>query len=301
MQIVFHPGLQMISVNADGATQWESSSIWSCADSSALSSLCFNDLWSDWAPVLWLCSPVPARWAWPASRAALSTTRSGLRQAQAGLFKSPHPSTPPPSTLPSIHPFCYPSLLPPPHSHLPLALKAELCEPVAWQSVCLSASYVWICVRARVCSAQCLGSLEFVSLSTATLSFIRACPAAHRLSVYSFIVSGLRLLEHVGGWFLTHGNLGSPRNAGTIEDLSVSGHWKRTRRQAVMMSESFTPTHASSAPLGSQWLGCMHSHRRIHKCEKKVKKNLYKYSLISFSAWMQVNTSMTMNPSSGWR
>lgn len=104
-------------------------------------------------------------------------------------------------------------------------------------------------------------SLAFVILSAVALSFIRARPAAHRLSVYSFIVWSPCLLQHVGGWFLTHGNLGSPRNAGTIEDLSVSGHW--TKRQSVVMSESFAPTHASSAHLASHALS-------LHKCKQKA-------------------------------
>lgn len=157
-----------------------------------------------------------------------------------------------------------PSLLlpissPSPTLHIPPALKSGLYESVAWQSVYAFAYFVRGCVSAlRLCRYMCecvkstvSRSLAFVILSAATLSFIRARPAAHRLSVYGFTVLGPCLLQHVGGWFLTHGNLGSPRFAGTIEDLSVSGHWKRARRQA-MMSESFTPTYTSSILLGSR-------------------------------------------------
>lgn len=52
--------------------------------------------------------------------------------------------------------------------------------------------------RVRACVCVCW-SLVFVIPCAPTLSFIRARPAAHRLSVSGFTVCRPRLLQHVGG------------------------------------------------------------------------------------------------------
>lgn len=115
------------------------------------------------------------------------------------LIHAIHSFTTHPSPLLPISP-------PTPTLHLPLARKSGLCEPVAWQSVHVFAYFKRGFLQVHVCAVS--QSLAFVILSAVTLSFIRGRPAAHRLSGYSFTVLAPCLLQHVGGWFLTHGNLG---------------------------------------------------------------------------------------------
>ncbi len=154
--------------------------------------------------------------------------------------------------------------------------------------MCLSIFNVWIwcgcvclhwvsagtCVRVCVCVCVCVvyGVLEpgvCYSLYSHTVFHQGPSCSPQTLSIQFHSLGPLS--AGARGWMIS--NTWEPweptqrwNNRGPVSIRA----WKRTRRQAVMMSESFTPTHASSALPGSQSKGRMHSCRNLHKCKTKL-------------------------------
>lgn len=154
---------------------------------------------------------------------------------------------------PSIYPG-YPSLqpLPPPPPLAPTPIGPSSLDCSVTACVCVFLH----CVSAGTCVCVCR-SLAFVILPTVSLSFIRARPAAHRLSVYSFTVSGLRLLA-ARGWMISNTwepweptqrwNNRGPVSVGALEEDETAGG----------DDVRIIHTHPRSAPallLGSRALG----------------------------------------------